>query len=78
MDKIEMDSIDSKAMGLKVWWLTFNMDLVEVEVLLENPLISGGFSWSRAWEAGILRRDKGCYALTPKAIEIIKEYDSGH
>jgi hypothetical protein len=78
MDKIEMDSKEGRAMGLKVWWLTFGMDLVEVEELLENELIGGGFSWSRACEAGILRRDKGCYSLTPKAIEVIKEYDHGH
>jgi hypothetical protein len=78
MTEIIMDSKESKAMGLKVWWLTFGMDLVEVEELLKNNLIGGGFYWSRAYEAGILRRDKGCYALTPKAIELIKEYDNGH
>jgi hypothetical protein len=78
MTEIIMDSKESKAMGLKVWWLTFGMDLVELDILLDYSLISGGFNWYNAYEAGILRRDKGCYALTPKAIELIKEYDNGH
>ncbi len=69
---------DRKILGLRVWWITFGMDEVYANSLMQIEAIHGGFIWSEAEVDGILHRGHNGYALTQKAVDLIKEYDHGH
>lgn len=73
-----MNSTERMILGLQVWWITFGMDEVAPEKLMEIEAIHGGFVWHEAADNRILSSVLGKYALTQKALDLIKEYDHGH
>jgi len=74
-----MDIDKRMILGLQVWWLTFGMDKVHSDNLMDIDAIHGGFVWADAVEDGILSKATyNKYALTQKALDLIKEYQHEH
>lgn len=74
-----MSDKEEMMLGLQVWWVTFGMNKVSTDELIEINAIYSGFIWESAVGDGVLsKHDYGNFALTPKAITLIKEYEHGH
>lgn len=74
-----MNSHERMIFALQLWWLTFGMDEVHTDKLRDIYAIQSGFIWSEAIKDGILSKATyNVYALTPKALDLIREYEHGH
>jgi len=73
-----MPITDRMVFTLQVWWVTYGMSAVCCMELLDNNEIASGFIWQDAQNDGYIKSGNDTYALTQKALDLIKEYDYGH